>query len=279
MADKKRGILLSVLVLFSILILSGLVSGACNNITWNNPNSSQSIKGSINFNVTVASNGTDKFNVTLLYATSATGVFTSFSANLTNVTGANGTANFRSYQQTAFSTSSLGGDSSGYRFNASIYNYATGSNDSCTVTGLIVDNTNPTSIVNLPQSSLEIGSPLVVKCGSSTDSLDTALTYNITLYGVNKTTYQNQFTATIFKQEVGSWKVNCLVCDDLNNCDWDANKSLLVTSQDGRSQQQQQIVEEQKAISEGKGFPIIPIFVIFIAIIAILILIVTKKKR
>lgn len=235
-------------------------------------------------------------NVTIYYRTGTSGAWT-YLNNSVNTTV--GDPNFNM----TFVTTSLT-DGTTYQFNFTAYNgsgaISWNYNSSLIVTGIKVDNTNPTASFVLTKSSLELSDPRGVglDCSASSDTVDDQLTiiYYITdPLGTTTTTktVNNDSGQDLVKwfdddrsvyDTLGTYTATCRVYDDISGrLGVEAtNKTFQVTSEDtiledAVTAEQKQTKTEQTAIN-NTVIIIVIVFIVMIFTITLLWILLKKKK-
>lgn len=278
--DKKQTILWT--LLFSILLFSVLAYAGT--VTINNPTTGATIKGTSNkLNFTIALTGgadLNVTNVTWFYKSSSGGAWVVIGVNATGATG--DTRNLTSYQR-VWDVSGLS-DASTYTLNVTVWN-STGPGLIVIGDGTIaltIDNTNPTATLTQVPASAKRKGEIDYRCDSSTDTIDTSLTFDVNLTnpnGANVTKTSSIATFSDLDLELGgNYLLACRVTDNANNTA--AATANIWVSSDGAKEKQVTQSEIQKATLTSPLFIIIiGVSVIVIIIVIILFVILSSKKK
>lgn len=289
----NKKLLISIISLLALMVLctlsvNAVIGGGGNTIAWSTPFSNQGINGTFNFSVSTVQygdGGGNISNVSFYYRTGTSGAWTLFASF------GNATANITSWSK-AFDTSGLT-DGSTYQFNATAHNItigATGGDDapSVVLTGLLVDNTAPTASISISKAIVERTKVIELDCSGSTDTVDTSLTVNFTIYideaGSGVWAVKSSFTranTTNLRYEfddgvtdtIAEYMANCIVYDDIANGDWGTNQSFRVVGQED------EVIKTPEEEAKAKDNRIIIIVVMGVLIIIIGGIIVLQQKR
>lgn len=267
-----------VLLLVFLVLFSALVYAQASVVTINAPIANLGIKGTFNITATITrSSGNNITNATFYYRTGTSGAWT-FIGDERNQS--DGDSSYAFAVNTATLTESATG-----QFNVTLSNRTEGGGQgignptsmTATVTGLNVDNTNPTIS---SQNAQKFDRSIQVQCRSA-DTLDTALTYIFFLYSPsnimtqtsNKTGYDYTFDSSDVSYP-GSWKVGCEAVDDSFNVIWASNNTFQVSGSDDLggtmpASQAAMLFGMNKSLAMGLGILALVVMLIIIAVIVV----------
>lgn len=272
---KNHKWLLAILLLgFAVTLLSDDVMSATCTIV--HPSSTQGLTGTTaNITTTIAISGTDVnvSNVTFWYRAGSSGAFTFVGANMT-------------YNQTrytwAWNVASLG-DRTDYEINVTAFN-GTGANlkpnqiCSTTATGNTIDNTAPVVTLSLSTSTTEYADPLgVTATCSSNEATDNTVTYLITKEDPDGTTTSTSTNseyeiADTLLPDVGEYKVNCRVTNEVGLRATTSNETFLVSSDD------ENIGGTGGSTTKNNGFIILLVMFGVVGIAVLLVFVAVNRK-
>jgi hypothetical protein len=232
---NTKNILLFLIALCSFVFFAGVGESAMG-VTLVNPVQDTTITGTSNFTNTITEPN-DITNVSIWYQISGTGAWYLMSSQLN--TTANQTGFATNYVTTGLS------DRADYTFNITVCNTCEsgaeiGNCASDTNTGVDVDNTNPTAKMTFSRLSARYYDPLGIEydCSTSTDNVDTSLTYSVVLTKgdattVTKTTSTGSFTESNLDSLGAENYIICTVTDNAGKTDSTTKEYITVIKEDG----------------------------------------------